>query len=168
MTMRWIAAGAALTLIYCLTLASVHLWDVAIGAGLAAAVLATFRVHLFGFRAPDATHLPPLSRRVIMFFPYVAMVVTDIVRGTLQVALITLGLRPLTHPGIVAVPIEERTPLGVTVSALATTLSPGTFLVDIDWHQRTMLIHTIDASEPEKLRASMRYMYERWQRHVFP
>ncbi|MER3436442.1 MAG: cation transporter [Chloroflexota bacterium] len=166
--MRWIAAGASLTLIYCLTLASVHLWDVAIGAGLAAAVLATFRAYLFGFRAPDGTPGPPLSRRVIMFFPYMAMVVVDIIRGTLQVTLITLGLRPLVHPGIVAVPIEERTPLGVTVSALATTLSPGTFLVDIDWHQRIMLIHTIDASEPDKLRASMRHIYDRWQRHVFP
>lgn len=166
--MRMVAIGAALVVIYCLALASFQPWDLAIGAGLAAGVLALFRSYLFGPTPAQRADSPSLARRVLMFFPYVAVVIADIVRGTWTVALITLHLRPLAHPGIVAVPIEERTPLGVTVSALATTLSPGTFLVDIDWQQRVMLIHTIDASDPDQLRASMRDMYERWQRHVFP
>lgn len=166
--MRMVASGAALAVIYCLALASFQPWDLAIGAGLAAGVLALFRPYLFSPTHTSRAGTPSLARRAVMFLPYVAVIVADIIRGTWTVALITLHVRPLVHPGIVAVPIGERTPLGVTVSALATTLSPGTFLVDIDWQRRVMLIHTIDASDPEHFRESMRRMYERWQRHVFP
>ena len=79
-----------------------------------------------------------------------------------------LHVRPLNHPGIVAVPIAERSPLGVAVSGLATTLSPGAFLVDVDWEQRVMLIHVLDASDPDEVRADHQRFYRRWQRHVFP
>jgi multisubunit Na+/H+ antiporter MnhE subunit len=95
-------------------------------------------------------------------------VLWDITTGTWEVALVTLHLRPLVKPGIVAVPIENRTPLGVAVSALATTLSPGTFLVDVDWEKRVMLIHAIDASDPDVVREALQHMYRRYQSKVFP
>lgn len=165
---RMVAAGAALAGIYVMTLASVQLWDFAIGAILAAAVLAAFRPFLFGEPHVAMPGQPPVIRRVLMFFPFALVVIRDIIRGTWQVTLITLHLRPLVHPGIVAVPIGERTPLGVTVSSLVETLAPGSFLVEIDWQERVMLIHVIDASDPDAVRAYMQHLYERWQRHVFP
>jgi multisubunit Na+/H+ antiporter MnhE subunit len=74
----------------------------------------------------------------------------------------------LRHPGIVPIPIAERTPLGVTITSLVTTLSPGTFLVDVDEADRSMLMHVIDASNPDAVREEYEVFYRRYQRHVFP
>jgi len=66
------------------------------------------------------------------------------------------------------VPIGERTTSGVAVSALTTTMSPGEVLVDIDWERGVMLIHVLDARDPDAVRARHLRFYERYQRRVFP
>jgi multisubunit Na+/H+ antiporter MnhF subunit len=40
------------------------------------------------------------------------------------------------------------------VTALAASLSPGSVLVDIDWDRRDLLMHVIDASDPDGVRAA--------------
>jgi multisubunit Na+/H+ antiporter MnhE subunit len=156
---------ALLTLVYALVLASFHPWDLAIGAALSCALFLAARGYLFGDK-PDA----PWSAlgRVAAFVPFAAAVVRDVLVGTWEVALVTLHLRPLDRPGIVAVPIGERTPTGIAVTALVMTLSPGEFLVEVDWERRAMLMHVIDASNPEKVRAAHERFYSRYQRKVFP
>jgi multicomponent K+:H+ antiporter subunit E/multicomponent Na+:H+ antiporter subunit E len=79
-----------------------------------------------------------------------------------------LHLRRLEQPGLVRIPIGERSERGVAVSALATTLSPGTVLVDVDWERRDLLLHVIDASDPDAVRARLQRFYDRFQRRVFP
>lgn len=168
---RVLVAFPLLVLVYALTLASFHPWDLAMGSGLAAAVLVGFRGFLFrelDRGAASGAGAPSLLARVAAFPLFALAVAWDIIRGTWQVAAVVLHVRPLRHPGIVAVPIGERTPVGVAVSALATTLSPGTFLVDVDWTARVMLIHVLDASDPDGVRAAHQQFYDRYQRRVFP
>ncbi len=164
---RFLTAVVFLTLTYALFLASFHPWDLVIGAGLSGALVFVFRDFLFGGK-PKNIEGPGILSRFVAFWPYTGAVLWDITTGTWEVALVTLHLRPLVKPGIVAVPIENRTPLGVAVSALATTLSPGTFLVDVDWEKRVMLIHAIDASDPDVVREALQHMYRRYQSKVFP
>lgn len=157
--------AAALALVYALTLSSFDPVDLATGFGLGLAVLLGFR----RFVLPD----PPLPAgavlvRALWFCPFALATLWDIVRGTWTVALIVVGARPLVNPGIVAVPIGARSRVGVAVSGLATTLSPGSFLVDVDWEANVMLIHVIDASDPDTLRAGFQRFYDRYQRRVFP
>lgn len=154
-----------LTLIYALALESFKLWDLAIGALIAAALLAATWRQLFA----EHQDVPGgVLRRAVAFVPFALAVLRDIVVGTWQVALVSLRLRPLPQVGIVAVPIGERTPLGVAVSGLVTTLSPGSVLVEVDEERGVMLYHVLDASDPEAVRAQQRAFYERYQRHVFP
>lgn len=163
--MSFAFALVALVLVYLLTLASVEPWDVALGALLAAGVLAWARRRL-----PAAGRLPAgvLLRRIASFPLFAAAVAREVVVGTLQVALVVLGLRPLARPGIVAVPIGERTPTGVAATALALTLSPGEVLVDVDDRSQVMLVHVIDASDADAVRARHDHFYRRYQRGVFP
>lgn len=154
-----------LTLIYALVLASFSPWDLALGAVSSGALLFAFREFVFG---AGPAPLPGLSRRIVAFVPFLAAVVREVVAGTWQVALVTLRLRPLARPGLVRVPLGDRTPGGVAVSALVGTLSPGTVLVDIDWEEGYALIHTIDAHDPEAFRRSRAEFYERYQKKVFP
>ena len=154
-----------LVLIYCLVLASDHPWDIAIGTAVGIVVLAISA--RFGSGSTLAGP-PSLASRIMAFPIFAAVAVYDVIRGTFLVAAIVVGVRPLRHPGIVAVPIGERSALGVAVSSLVTTLSPGSFLVDVDWAERTMLIHVIDASDPDQIRAELEAFYQRFQRRVFP
>jgi multisubunit Na+/H+ antiporter MnhE subunit len=68
----------------------------------------------------------------------------------------------------VRIPIGLRSERGVAVSALTTTLSPGTVLIDVDAERRELLVHVIDATDPDEVRARAQRFYDRYQRNVFP
>ncbi len=154
-----------LTLVYALVLASFHPYDLLIGATVSGALYFATRGYLFGDE-PDVKG--DLIGRVVAFVPFAVAVARDVAVGTWEVALVTLHLRPLRNPGIVAVPIGERSPVGVSVAALVMTLSPGEFLVEVDWERKVMLMHVINATDPEDIRRSHEEFYRRYQRKVFP
>jgi multisubunit Na+/H+ antiporter MnhE subunit len=162
-----------LTLVYALVLGSFHPWDLALGAVASGALLlaAPGRVargdasSSGGARSGRVRGLPA---RAAAFPALVAAVAWDVAVGTWEVALVTLGLRPQAKPGIVAVPVGERTPTGVAVSTLCATLSPGEVLVEVDEERNAILLHVIDASDPDAVRARLGRFYERYQRRVFP
>lgn len=152
-----------LTAVYAMVLASFHPMDLLFGAIFSGTLLYAFRSFIFGGR-PDT--LPRFLRRCVAFFPFAGVAMWDIIVGTWEVALFTLHIRPLRKPGIVKVPVGERTPTGIAVSALVTTLSPGDFLVEAN--DEFMLIHVIDASDPDAIREEQEHFYQRYQRKVFP
>ena len=164
--MRTVCAALGLGVVYALTLGSTDPVDLATGA-----VLGAVLVVLLGRRLRldrERRQTPPLLQRILWFPVFAAAVVADIARGTWDVSLRVLHIRRLERPGIVRVPIGDRTERGLAVSALATTLSPGSVLVDIDRERRDLLVHVIDASDPDAVRAGLQRFYERYQRKVFP
>jgi multisubunit Na+/H+ antiporter MnhE subunit len=162
-------AVVLLTLVYALTLASLDPLDLALGAVLAIAATVGLRgapgAQGRGAREAGAGDL---GGRILAFPLLAAGLLGEVLRGTWDVLLRAVHVRPIDRPGIVLVPIEERTPLGVAVAGLATTLSPGSVLVDVDWEREAMLVHVIDATDPASVRAAHRRFYERYQRRVFP
>ncbi len=157
--------AAMLALIYGLTLSSFDPVDLAMGFGLSLAIMLGFRRFVLSDPALPAV---TVLRRAVGFGPFAVAVLWDIVRGTWTVSMIVVGARPLVNPGVVSVPIGERSPTGVAVSSLATTLSPGSFLVDVNWDKGVMLFHVIDITHPDEIRAGYQRFYDRYQRHVFP
>ena len=152
-----------LTGIYVMVLASFHPWDLFFGVVVSGALVYGFRSFVFGGR-PDP--LTGLAGRAAAFFPFVVAVVWDVLKGTWEVALITLHIKPLVEPGVVKLPVGERTPTGVAVLGLVTTLSPGAFLIEAN--DEFLLIHVIDASDPDAFREEREDFYQRYQRKVFP
>jgi multicomponent Na+:H+ antiporter subunit E len=162
---RIAAALLLLVLVYAFALDSFDPLDLATGALIGAAVLVVFRRFLLCAPGLSAAEL---ARRAVRFVPLALATVREISVGTWEVALVVLGLRPLRSPGIVVIPFEDRTPTGVSVTAMIATLSPGEFLVEIDWERREILMHVLDASDPDAVRAHHRRFYRRYQRPVFP
>ncbi len=156
---------AGLALVYVLTLASADPVDLAIGAGLGAALAG-----LLGGRLPLGLpgHVPPLAGRIAWWPVLAGAVLADIVHGAWDVTLRVLHVRAIERPGLVRVPIGQRTERGVAVFALATTLSPGSVLIDVDWERRDLLVHVIDASDPDAVRDRLQRFYDRYQRRIFP
>jgi multisubunit Na+/H+ antiporter MnhE subunit len=162
---RFLFALVMLTLVYMLALASFTPLDLLLGALLAAALLISFRSVVIS----DTPHTTPgLLRRMVAFVPFALVVLWDVLEGTWIMLLVVLHIRPLDKYGIVEVPIGERSPTGVAVTTLVTTLSPGSFLVDVDTERQVMLFHNIDAGDHDAIRRNHERIYERYQRHVFP
>lgn len=162
---RLVAGAVGLGIVYVLTLASTDPVDFAMGLALGALLVA-----LLGRRmrlAPAGHGLPALSR-ILWFAVFAAAVLVDILHGAWDVALRVMHLRPIERPGVVRVPIGERSERGIAVSALATTLSPGSVLLDIDRDAGDLLLHVIDASDPDGVRDRLQRFYDRYQRRVFP
>lgn len=110
--------------------------------------------------------LPPngLALHLIIYSPVLFwFLLIDILKGTWQIVTITLGVRPLVQPGIVKIPIGAHSPAGVGPVGFFVTLSPGTFLVDIDWEEKMMLVHSIDASDPDGVRKDAEKYYRLWE-----
>ncbi len=175
---RFVAAVVALILVYALALASFHPWDLAIGAVLSATLLVVARRTALKFEdgaaapsSPGPAGSPnPLGNplgRVFAFFPFAAAVARDMLVGAWKVFLVTVHLRPPDRR-VVAVPLGERSPTGVAVSAFLAALVPGTVLIDVDEKERVMLIHAIDAADADATREDQQEFYRRYQRRVFP
>jgi multicomponent Na+:H+ antiporter subunit E len=159
--MRTLLALAVLTAVYLLALASAKPADVACGVIVAGGALAVAR------RAPGNPRTGAL-RSFPALVPFLGAVLLEVVKGTWDVALVVLGLRRLQQPGVVEIPIGDRTELGTVASAVASTLSPGEVLIDIDGDRGVYLIHALDAGDPDAVRAHHRHGYERWQKRALP
>jgi multicomponent Na+:H+ antiporter subunit E len=150
---------------YALTVASFAWEDLVFGAALTAILLASFRGVLLPRRLPSSR----LVLIAIVFFPaFVLASIRDIIKGTWLVARHVVGLQPLEHPGIVRIPLGERTPVSKGMAGYVITLSPGSFLVDVDEETNEMLVHMIDASDPDALRHDYQTFHQRFERHVVP
>jgi len=110
--------------------------------------------------------LPPngFAWHLILYSPVLLWYLfIDILKGTWVVSLTTLGIRPLRKPGIVKLPIGAHSPYGVGPVGYFVTLSPGSFMVDVDWEAGEMLIHVIDASDPDEVRRDAEKYYRLWE-----
>jgi multisubunit Na+/H+ antiporter MnhE subunit len=153
-----------LTGVYLLSLGSMDPLDAAEGLVLATVLSLGLRGRL---ERPQGAG-PSLVGRIAAFPLLVGGLLIDVLRGTWDVALRVLGLRPVECPGIVLVPIGERTELGVAVTGLLAGLSPGSMLVEVDSQRQAMLFHVIDAHDPDTVRDHLDRFYRRYQRRVFP
>jgi len=153
-----------LAAVYALTLGSFAPWDVALGVLLGAVLVAAARRAGLVARSGG----PGLPGRLLRSPLLAAAVFRDMTVGTWQVASVVLGIRPLRRPGIVAIPIGERSDAGALVTAFLSTLSPGEFLVEIDWEKRVLLFHVLDASDPARVRARFADFYRQHQQPVVP
>lgn len=151
--MIFIALVVALfTAIYALMLASAAWEDLLIGVVLSAIFLAVFRNAVL----PSPLPANRSTIRVMIAIPrYVWMMLRDIFVGTWKVASVVLGINKSYHPSIIKIPIGDHGESAVGVAGLCLTLSPGSFLLDVDWEDRMMLIHVIDATNWEQIHDDM-------------
>ena len=163
---RRLSGWLGLVAVYALTLGSAAPADLALGGLLAALLMAV----LPGDRArPPSLPAGERGRRWRAVPALALAVAADVVTGTLEVALIVLGIRR-PHPGspFVEVPIGERSRDGVALGGILVTLSPGTVLVEVDWERGTMLFHALDSRGPDFVRERLDRFYRERQRSVVP
>lgn len=77
---------------------------------------------------------------------YMGVLISDMIRGGLQVAAIVLKPELPITPGIIAIPSGCESELATALSAHAITLAPGELVIEIAG-DGTMYTHTLDAAQ---------------------
>ena len=121
-----------------------------------------------GAAAGAGVERPPLHRALLATPALVWAVLVEITRGTVEVAKYSLGIREVEHDGIVEIRLEGISEEGVAAWAFISTISPGELVLDVDEERGLLVIHALDASDPEAIRARHHDFYERYQRKVIP
>ncbi|WP_294611541.1 Na+/H+ antiporter subunit E [Roseovarius sp.] len=99
---------------------------------------------------------------------YVLLVIWDIIVANFQVAYIILfKANPTIKPAWISIPLELRTPEAITVLAGTITMTPGTISSDLSADGRSLLVHCLDAPDPDAVRDDIKNRYERRLKEIF-
>lgn len=110
----------------------------------------------------------PRLRSPLRIAGYILLVIWDIVLANIQVARIILFKRNRDmRPNWVAIPLDLRTPEAITVLAGTITLTPGTVSADFTACGTVLLVHCLDAPDPEAVRDEIKSRYERRLKEIF-
>jgi multisubunit Na+/H+ antiporter MnhE subunit len=150
--------AGALTAVYLLVLTSAAPGDVLVGALLGLAVALAL-----GPRGrPPAT--APGPARVLAATGMLAETALEIVRGSWRTARFCLGGR--ADPGLVEIPRGDRSPGNVAMWGVLTGEAPDEYPVAVE--HDVLIVHVLDARDPEAVRARHARAFERRQRKVLP
>jgi multicomponent Na+:H+ antiporter subunit E len=108
-------------------------------------------------------------RAAYWFLRYLCILSREIVLSSINVASLALGPLERLRSGFVALEMDARTDLEVTVFANSITLTPGTITVHVDPRRHLLVMHAIDiGKDPEELRRGTKATLEanilRWTR----
>jgi multicomponent K+:H+ antiporter subunit E len=113
---------------------------------------------------PNRPHLQSAPRIV----EYVLVVLWDICVANVQVAMIILfKANANTRPAWVTIPLDLHTPEAITVLAGTITMTPGTVSSDLSADGRSLLVHCLDAPDPDAVRDEIKRRYERRLKEIF-
>ena len=143
--------AAGLATIYLLVMTSAHPWDVAAGAALGLAIAAGLRPRRSETASPAAS-----ARGVAALLGSTAL---EVVRGSWRTVGFCLGA-PAT-PGLVEVPRGDRTRVEVGLWGVLTGEAPDEVPIDVDEERGILLVHVVDATDPEAVRERHRRAHER-------
>ena len=105
-------------------------------------------------------------RRPWRILKLVAIFLYELAVSAATVAWLVLrpGLR--FQSAIIAVPLDERHDLGITLFANLISLTPGTLSLDVSDDRRTLYVHTMDTRDCEAEKRDMKATFERPIREV--
>lgn len=96
-------------------------------------------------RIPQPKYAKPFK-----LFSYTAMVLKDVVVANIEVALLVLGPAKNIKPGFVAVPLDLKDDLPITMLASTVTMTPGTVSSEVSEDKRFMYVHVLNMPEDEQ------------------
>ena len=148
--------AGGLAVVYVLVLTSAEPGDVLVGIALGLAVALVVRP-----RRASGRSARPLER--VAAAAVVALQTgVEMVRGTWRVARFCLGSRP--GPGFVEIPRAARSRHETALWGVLTGEAPDEVVVDAG--RDVLVVHLVDARDPEAVRARHAASHERWQQKV--
>ncbi len=136
---RWVMM---LALVYLTLTSNLELSNIVVALLLATGVVALVRP------TPRPTTRRNFARSTVALILYIANLIRALTVSGIQVARIVLSPSLPIRPGIIAIPAETETDLGLALVTHAVTLTPGELVIEID-DDHVMYTHALDATRAE-------------------
>jgi len=94
---------------------------------------------------------------------FAIFLIWSILKSSVQVAQVILQPTLKLDQGIVAIPLEARTDLEISLLATSITLTPGTLSVDTGWSpqgEHVLYVHNLVMGNAEEIRRSVKQDFE--------
>ena len=147
---------AGLVGVYLLVLTSTAPGDVLVGALLATAIV--------GATGPHGRPAAGWRRWATAVTTTVLTTASEIVLGTVRAVRFCLGWA--AAPGFVEIPRAERSRRSVALWGVLTGEAPDEYPVDVDEERGILLVHVLDARDPDAIRARHARAEAGWLRDV--
>ena len=146
--------------LYLLVLTSISPGDVLVGGLLALGIVIATGSH--GPRHGAER----LSTWAVALAGMVLTTAAEMVVGSVRVVRFCLG--GPGNPGFVEIPRADRSRRAVALWGVLTGEAPDEYPVDVDETRHVLIVHLVDAGNPDAIRARHAAARDRWQRHVVP
>lgn len=110
----------------------------------------------------------PKVRSVRRLAGYIVLVLHDIVVANITVAKIILfKSNHELAPAFITIPLDIRAPEAITLLAGTITMTPGTVSAELSADGRSILVHALDAPDPDAVREEIKTRYEARLKEIF-
>lgn len=110
----------------------------------------------------------PQTFHIGKMITYCLLVFWDIIVANIEVAWIILTRSNASlRPAWVVVPLDLKEPEAITILAGTITLTPGTVSADLSEEGHSLLVHALDAPDPDAVRDEIKDRYERRLKEIF-
>jgi multicomponent K+:H+ antiporter subunit E len=106
-------------------------------------------------------------RKPRVLIRFMAVFILDVFLANLAVARRILGSPERLRPAFIEIPLELESDLAISFLANTICLTPGTVSAQLSADRRTLLVHALDAPDPDAVRASIKARYEAPLKEVF-
>lgn len=96
------------------------------------------------------------------------VVLVDVVKSNIEVAILILGPKSRLRSAFIEVPVSLDDPLAVATLAGIVTMTPGTLSAGISADMRMLTIHCLHAPDPAAVVAAIHSRYQRPLAEIFP
>mgnify|MGYP000026482837 CR=1 FL=1 len=110
----------------------------------------------------------PVLKKPGKIIGYILIVMYDIVKSNIDVALIVLfKSNAARSPAWITVPLDLKSPEAITVLAGTITMTPGTVTADLSSEGHALLVHCLDAPDPQAVCQDIKDRYESRLKEIF-
>lgn len=99
--------------------------------------------------------------KVWQAFSFLAFFLKELVLSNLRVAYDVITPSYNMRPAVLAIPLDVKTPIEITLLANLITLTPGTLSLDISDDRKVLYVHAMFVRDPQEVRDSIKNGFER-------
>lgn len=104
---------------------------------------------------------PNYIRKVWRILELLLFLLYEILVSNVRVAIDVLRPTASLRPGIIAVPLDAQSDVEITLLVNLVMLTPGTLAIDVTSDRRELYLHTMNADDPDAVRAQIKDGFER-------
>jgi len=100
-------------------------------------------------------------QKAMLVIRFAGFYLWELVLANLRVARAVLSVKPKLAPAVIAIPLEARSDLAITLLANLITLTPGSLALDISTDRSVMYVHTMQAEDFDQVRLDIKELETR-------